>query len=188
MKKYLLIICLICISWTAQGVEVGGEMLDDSAHLGSHNLILNGAGVRSKFIFDVYVVALYLGAKKNSATAVMSDMGEKRITLHLLRDVNAEELLFSFKKAIKKNHTDEELLEIKEQLHDFEMIFHALVKVKKGDVIFLDYQRSTGTQIRLNGSERGIIVGTAFYTAMLKIWLGEQPAQDDLKQKLLGWQ
>lgn len=188
MKKFIIIIWLMCFSCAAQGVEVGGLMLDDSVHLGSSNLVLNGAGVRSKFIFDVYVAALYLGAKKSSAGAVMSDVGEKRIALHLLRDVSAEELLFAFEKAIKKNHSDEEMMAMKAPLHDFGAIFHIMARVKKGDVIYFDYQRSTGTNIQINGSERGVIPGSAFYSALLKIWLGDQPAQDDLKLKLLGGQ
>jgi len=60
--------------------------------------------------------------------------------------------------------------------------------LQAGDVILLDYQPAIGTQLTLNGTLRGTIPGRQLYTALLKIWLGEQPAQDDLKLKLLGGQ
>lgn len=185
MKKLFWILFLCCLSGVTQALEVGGAILDDTAHLGNSNLVLNGAGVRSKFIFDVYAIGLYLNGKKTSTQAVFADPGEKRITLQLLRDVNSEELLFAFQKAIEKNHSDEEMRAMKEPLHDFEALFH-IMRLRKGDTIYLDYQRGLGTQVRLNGSERGNIAGAQFYTALLKIWLGDQPAQDDLKLKLLG--
>jgi hypothetical protein len=37
------------------------------------------------------------------------------------------------------------------------------------------------------GQQRGKdIPGEDFYRALLRIWLGEKPVQDDLKQALLG--
>lgn len=185
MNKLLGMLFFFCLSGATQALEVGGAILDDTAHLGNSNLVLNGAGIRSKFIFDVYAIGLYLNGKKTSASAVFSDVGEKRIVIQLLRDINAEELLFAFQKAIEKNHSDAEMRAMKEPLHDFEALFH-IMRLKKGDAIYLDYQRGLGTQVRLNGSERGNIAGAQFYTALLKIWLGDQPAQNDLKLKLLG--
>jgi len=51
MKRLLLVALLFCLSSTALAVEVGGVVLEDSAHLGNSNLLLNGAGVRSKVFF-----------------------------------------------------------------------------------------------------------------------------------------
>jgi hypothetical protein len=186
MSRLLLVALLFCLSVSAQAVEVGGAAVDDSVHLGSSNLVLNGAGVRSKFILDLYVAALYLDRKKSSVSAVLADPGEKRIAIYLLRNINVEDLLYGFKTAIEKNHTAEELRLIEHQRSEFENIFHKMGKLKKGDVILMDYQRGIGTEISVNGGERGSIPGAAFYTALLKIWLGEKPAQDDLKQQLLG--
>jgi hypothetical protein len=186
MKKLLLLTMLLCMSLNVHAQEVASVHLDDTAHLGGSNLVLNGAGVSSKFIFDSYVAALYLTAKKSSATNVLTDAGDKRIYLHVLRDISAEDLLYDLSTAIEKNHTDAELQAMKIARQEFEMIFHTMVKVNKGDVIILDYQRGLGTQISVNGGVRGTIVSAAFNTALLKIWLGENPVQEDLKQKLLG--
>lgn len=186
MKKSLLIVLLFCLSTATYAVEVGGVVLDGAVHPGSSNLVLNGAGVRSKFVFDLYVAALYLGAKTPTAAAVLTDAGDKRIALHLLRDISADHLLSAFKHAIENNHTREELKALQVSLTQFEQVFNKVGEVKKGDIITMDYQRDIGTLVAVNGVAQGMIAGFAFNTALLKIWLGDKPAQQDLKLKLLG--
>lgn len=186
MKRFLLAAVLLGLGLVAQAVELDGVKLDDSVHLGSRNLLLNGAGVRSKYIFDLYVAALYLDGRKNSAEAVLADTGEKRIALYVLREIQAEELLYGIRTGMEKNNTDEDMQKMKDALHDFEVVFRRMGRVSGGDVILLDYQPDTGTLITVNGSDRGTIPGRRFYNALLKVWLGEKPAQDELKLKLLG--
>ncbi len=186
MKKILLIVLLCCLTPLAQAIEMYGVQLDDTVHLGNSNLQLNGAGIRSKYFFDLYVTALYLSAKKSSAEEVLVDAKEKRIALYMLRGMRAEDLLYRFNTGIEKNCTDEEVHAMKDELHAFEIIFHQMVDVKKNDVLLLDYLPAAGTQIVVNGTVRGTIAGRQLYSALLKIWLGPRPAQDDLKLKLLG--
>lgn len=185
--KFLFLV-LLCLSWNVQAVSVGGVTVDDSIHLGSRNLVLNGAGMHYKFIFDWYVVSLYLGDRKNTAAAVLADQNEKRIALYMQRDISAGELIYTFIKAIEKNHTDEELKVMKDELHIFEVIFYNTGKIKEGGVILFDYQRGLGTRVSVEGVVRGIIPGAVFNSALLKIWLGEKPADKKLKLKLLGGQ
>jgi hypothetical protein len=175
VRKILLI--LLLLSFNAQAAEVGGIQLDDAAHLGSSNLVLNGAGVRSKFVFDWYVAALYLSSKKSSAAAALSDVKEKRIALYVLDDINAEDLLYSFTRGIEHNNSDDQLQALKDQRREFDLVFHKMGTANKGDIIMLDYLPGIGTRV---------IVNDAFYTALLKIWLGDDPVQNDLKLKLLG--
>ncbi|MBK9160524.1 MAG: chalcone isomerase family protein [Nitrosomonadales bacterium] len=186
MKKLLSVLCGLLLSMNVGATEVEGVKLADRVHLGSRDLVLNGAGVRSKLIFDLYVAALYLGERKNSGDAVLADAGEKRIALHLLRDISAETLSEAFNKAIISNHTPAELAALDASLKQFMAIFAAMNEVKKGDVITLDYLPASGTRVGVNGTEKGLIVGAGFNVALLKVWLGVKPAQDDLKRKLLG--
>ena len=185
MKKILLAILLL-LSTQVQAAEVSWVKLPDTVYLGSHDLVLNGAGVRSKFFLDLYIAALYLVEKRSSAEAVLSDGGEKRMALHLLRDISADHLLSAFNKTLTANHTPSELAALDASIKQFNAIFIAMDEVKKGDVVTLDYQPSRGTQVSVNSVLKGTIVGAAFNTALLKIWLGDKPAQDDLKLKLLG--
>ena len=56
----------------AQAAEVGGVKLDDKVNVGGQELVLNGAGVRTRAIFKVYVGSLYVPAKANTRAAVLA--------------------------------------------------------------------------------------------------------------------
>ena len=58
-------------------------------------------------------------------------------------------------------------------------------QAKEGSIVTLDFVDGT-TKVGLDGTERGSIQGAAFNEALTKIWIGEHPAQDDLKKAMLG--
>lgn len=186
MKKLLLMMATLMLSASLQAAEVGGVKLADSVHLGNRDLVLNGAGVRSKFIFDVYVAALYLDQKTTSDAAVLANANEKRVALHLLREVSGETFAEAFHKAMTSNHSAAELSALDAPLKQFSAIFTSMKEVNKGDVVTLDYLPGSGTQVSVNGVSKAMIAGAIFNTALLKMWLGNKPAQEDLKKKLLG--
>lgn len=185
MKKYLVMLFLFLCA-PAQAVEVAGVKLADTVQLGMSNLQLNGAGTRSKFFFKVYVGALYLRQPQTSAQAIIADENAHRIALHMLRELSSKKLLSAFNEVIEANHTQAEQAELAIELNQMTEIFNQVKEVKAGDVITLDYVPDSGTQISVNGLPQGTIAGKAFNSALLKIWLGEKPAQDDLKLKMLG--
>ena len=186
MKKFLLITLFFCLSLSARAFELNGVQLEDTVHMGNSNLLLNGAGVRDRYFFDLYVVALYLSAKKSSLEEVLADAKEKRIALYMLRGMRAEDMLFRINRGIENNLTDEELRALKGDLQELGSIFHQMQEMEAGDILLLDYQPAIGTQITVDGVLRGTIPGRRLYSALLKIWLGGQPAQHELKLKLLG--
>lgn len=186
MINLLFSVLLLSLCANSYATEVAWVKIADSAFVGHHNLRLNGAGVRSKFFLDLYIAALYLRAQKTSETEVFADDGEKRMALHMMRDIYADQLLNAFSKGIEDNHAQPELVDLAAPIKQFSTIFMAIKEIKRGDVVTLDYQPGRGTQISVNGMFKGIVAGKAFYTALLKIWLGNNPAQEDLKLKLLG--
>ena len=185
MKK-LIALFLLCLSAQAFALEVSGVKIADSVHLGSHDLVLNGAGLRTKLFFKVYVAALYLTQKQTVANAIIADENPQRVALHMLRNLSDEQLLNAFNEAIAANHTKAEMTALEVPIKQMTEIFHVEKEIKVGDVITLDYLPGSGTQISLNGAAHGTIAGDIFHRALLKIWLGENPAQDSLKLKLLG--
>lgn len=186
MKKLLLIMLGLFLSWNVSAKEVAGVKLADSVQLGGSSLVLNGAGIRTKIIFKVYVAALYATQKQTSAGAILADSNPQRVALHMLRELSDEKLLSAFNEAIEANHTPAELSALAAPLKQMADIFHQVKEVKEGDVITLDYVAESGTQIGVNGTPRGTIAGESFHRALLKIWLGNKPVQDDLKKSLLG--
>jgi len=177
-------------AWLSLGpafaAEVEGVKLADKAQVGGSELTLNGAGVRTRVFFKVYVGALYLQKKAGSTDAVLGDSGAKRIAMHMLRDLDAEQLFSALNEGLKKNHAPGELARLEPQVKQLEGIFNAVKAANKGDVILLDYLPGAGTRVTVRGDDKGTIAGEDFNRALLRIWLGEQPADSALKKAMLG--
>jgi len=181
-----LVLGLWLAAGTAVAAEIEGVRLDDKVQVGGAELALNGAGVRTRVFFKVYVGALYLPKKSATPDAVLGEAGAKRIAMHMLRDLDAEQLVSAFNDGLKKNHAPGELTKLEPQMKQFDAIFTAVKAVKKGDVVLLDYLPGTGTRVTVRGEDKGTIAGEAFNRALLRIWLGEQPADTSLKKAMLG--
>ena len=168
--------------------EVEGVKLADKLRVSDAGpeLILNGAGVRTRVFFKVYVGALYLQKKENATDAVLADAGPKRVAMHLLRDLTAEQLFSALNDGLKNNHTPEQLANLGPQLKQLEDVFNAVKAAKNGDVILLDYLPGAGTRVTVRGDDKGTIPGEEFNRALLRIWLGNQPADASLKKAMLG--
>ncbi len=187
MKNLVLIFAGLLLGLNAWAVDVGGVDLPEKLHLGDRDLVLNGAGVRTRYVFfDMYVAALYLTARTNSGEAVLSGDGGKRMALHMLRDVSSETLSTSFKRTIVRNLAAADLTAIDAQLKQLDVLFGMMSEAKEGDIITMDYIPGKGTEIAFNDVTIGVIEGAAFNSALLSIWLGSRPVQEQLKKKLLG--
>jgi uncharacterized cupredoxin-like copper-binding protein len=186
MNKLLVLVCGLLLSLNAHARFVGDVNVPDTAQVAGASLQLNGAGTRVRVIIDVYVAALYLGKTTNSADAVFADAGAKRVALHMLYGMKSEKLLGAFKDAIEANHSPAELTAIDAGMKKFYAIFDSVSGVSPGDTIYLDYVPAVGTKVTINGKERGVVEGANINRALLKIWLGENPVQNDLKKDMLG--
>jgi len=186
MQKVLLFLPALLLSLSLHAQTVASINIEDNITLqdSAKKLVLNGAGIRTKFIFDIYIGALYLEQKQNTPVAIYQLGGEKRIHMHFLYDeISKEKLTNSWSEGFKNNHNDNELAKLQARINQFNAMFQA---VKTGDVINLDFNPEKGTTVIINDVSKGVIKGNDFFSALLKIWLGEQPADNDLKQAMLG--
>lgn len=189
MRKYvsaLLLTLLVFLCVPATAAEVAGVKLDDKIALGGQDLVLNGAGIRTKVIFKVYVAGLYVAQPQQTAAGVLAQKGPRRVQMVMLRDLTAEQLLDAVDAGLKDNNAATELEAIKPQVEQLRTIFTALKEAKKGDVVALDYLPESGTKVVMNGTAQGTIPGEPFNRALLKVWLGDKPVDGDLKRALLG--
>jgi hypothetical protein len=170
-----------------QAVEVEGQKFDPTVVVGGQTLNLNGVGLRKRAIFKVYVAGLYAGQKSTSATAILNDKGARRVSLRMLRDVEAQSFIDSFNEGLKNNTPEAQLNAMKPQVDALVATLKSIGEAKKGDVINFDYTPDGGTRITLNGQPKGsAIPGADFFAAVLRIWLGEKPADEALKKGMLG--
>jgi ZIP family zinc transporter len=177
----------LAMSLAARGATVAGVDLADTAKVGSSTLVLNGAGKREKFIFDVYVAGLYLQTHESDAAQVSGDAGPKRISMTLLRNLSAEQLSDALREGIALNSTPGEIAALQPQVDALIAIMTAIGTAHKGDVITIDFLSDGNTVVGIGGEPRGKpIPGASFQRALLGVWLGAKPVQADLKEALLG--
>ena len=174
----------LCTAGAAFAAEIGGVKLDDKVSIDGQELVLNGAGIRTKVFLKIYVVGLYLPQPAKDLPAVFSK-APRRIEMNMLRALSADQIVDALLDTMQDNNTPAELAAVKAQTDQLASLIRAFKEVKEKDVITLDFVDS-GTRLGWNGKNYGTIPGGAFNQALTKIWLGEKPVQADLKKALLG--
>jgi len=178
------ILLLFLLAVPAFAAEVAGVKIEDQTRVGNAELTLTGAGVRKRLLFQVYAMGLYVADRKADLVA---QGGAKRVAIHMLRDVDAATFTEALSDGIRKNHGAAEFKALEPRIARLGAIMAEMKEAKKGMVILLDGVPGAGTQVTIDGKPSGKpIEGDDFYRALLRIWLGEKPVQDDLKKALLG--
>jgi Chalcone isomerase-like len=181
--RVLGILCFMVFAWPAFAAEIAGVKLPET----DQQLVLNGAGLRKRAFFQVYAIGLYLAEKKAAAAEAIGAAGPKRVAIHMLRDVDAEQFTGALMDGMKDNHGEAEMKALEPRVKQLAAIMAALKEAKTGMRITLDWAPASGTQVTVNGKPAGApIPGEDFYRALLRVWLGDNPVQDDLKKALLG--
>jgi long-chain acyl-CoA synthetase len=172
------------IAMPVGAAEVGGVKLDDKASVGGQELVLNGAGIRTRAIFKVYVGSLYVPAKAQDLAGVLAK-APRRVQLNLLRNLSPDQLVDALVEGLKENNSEAEFAAVKKETDQLVSIMKAFGDVKEGNVVTLDFVDGA-TKIGFNGTAKGSIPGEAFNKALVKVWLGDRPVQADLKKAMLG--
>lgn len=147
-------------------------------------LVLNGAGVRTKMFFKIYVAALYLPSPVKNAEKIVSSEVPKRVSMSFLySEVSKKKMDDAWQDGFSGNVPPEQMNALTQRLNRFKDMFGTM---KEGDVVWLDYLPETGTRVTINGVDKGVIDGQDFSAALLNVWLGQKPVTDSLKGDLLG--
>lgn len=170
----------------AQPVDLAGAKFEPQMPVAGATLGLNGAAIRYKVVFKVYAVGLYLPAKAASLEAVVAQQGPKRVHAVMLRDVGGSELGKNFAQNFEANVTREEFAASINQIFRFGELFASRKMMKAGESFTLDWIPGTGTIVSINGVPQGEpYPGTAFYTGLLKLWIGDRDSAG-VRAALLG--
>jgi len=197
MRKYIALTALaaalavpyLALAQTAQAqtTEVAGVKFANTLQVGNTKLQLNGAGVRYKVVFKVYAAALYLTDKATTPEAVLAAPGPRHLQIVMLREIDANELGKLFTKGMEQNAPREEFSKSIAGIMRMSDIFSSRKKLVAGDSFAVEWVPGTGTVITVNGKPEGApIKEPEFYSALMKIWLGKSPADQQLKDALLG--
>lgn len=187
MRWWRIAAVLLSMPVVANAAEVAGIELEEQTTLGNSDLLLNGAGLRKRQFFNVYVAGLYLTEKRQSAAGVLTLAGPKRVRITLMRNLSARKLVDGLTDDVRDNSSPEEQNAVKGRLEHLAATLLALQQGRKGDVITLDWLPDTGTLLSVNGEVKGkAIPGDDVYRALLRAWIGDRPTSAGLKRALLG--
>lgn len=184
--RTLLAAALLSASIAQAAVQVGGVDFQPELRAQKGTLALNGAGLRTRVGFKVYAMGLYLRAPLAEAGTILADKGEKRIRIVLIRDLEAKQFGDALQAGLEKNHDAATLAALKPATDALLTALAAVGEVRTGTEIVLDRLGNGATRLLVDAKQHGEdIADTAFYPALLRIWLGERPADSDLREALL---
>ena len=178
---------LLAAAASAAVVDVAGVKLDDTIELRGAKLALNGAGVRYKAVFKVYTAGLYLNKKAGTPEEVMAATGPKRLSITMLREIDSAELGKLFTRGVEDNSPKGEMSRLIPGLIRMGQIFSDQKKLLPGEVFTIEWLPGVGTVITVKGKVQGEpFKEPEFFNALMRIWLGPNPADWKLKDALLG--
>ncbi|CAM3704698.1 chalcone isomerase family protein [Flavobacterium gelidilacus] len=185
MKKQILALLLVVIATFSMNAQktVSGVKVDDKLSLEGKDLTLNGAGIREKFWMDLYVGSLYTTKKTTNGQDVVDSKDAAAIKLNIVSGMITSEKMISAINEGFDNSTNKNTASLKTKIDKFKGFFKD--KIVKGDVFIIMYD-GTEVSVYKNGAKKGSIDGYDFKKALFGIWLGKKPADDDLKDGMLG--
>jgi len=174
----------VVLSAPVLGAECIGVQVPDSVKAGDAELVLNGLGIRKATLLNVkvYVAGLYLPQKSGDAGQILGTDQPWQLSLHFVRDVDASDIRDAFDEGFKKaaggklDALSKRIDALNAQMVDF----------KEGQHLSYAYEPAKGTIVDANGKSGGAIEGADFATTLLKISIGPEPPNEDLKSGLLG--
>ncbi len=164
--------------------DVQGVRLPDELEFAGTRLLLNGAGVRTKYFVDAYVAGLYLTHPSRDARWIVSADEPMAVRMQIVSSLITPERMEEALRESFRNAMGGDLSPIEPQLDRFIEVFKR--GIRPGDVYDVVYQPGVGVQVYKNGKLRATEPGITFKRACFGAWLGDRPAQVSLKKAMLG--
>lgn len=154
--------------------------------LAETELVLNGGGVRKLYFFKIFVAGLYLPVKSHDAQIIINADEPSIIRLHAVSKAITSERL--------SDAIQERLNEVtKGQGEKFQSRIDLMreklkqEKIEIGDECDICYTPNEGIRLLKNGKDLNVLItGLDFKQALWANWMGENPADENLKKGLLG--
>ncbi len=183
----LLLGCGLFVLPSARALQLHGVQIPTQQVVGTQTLQCNGAGTRWILFFKIYVAGLYLPRPARSASQALAMAGPKQMRLVMLRDVSGKELVQHMESDLKANLSSRQLAPFKPALERLRSAFMARHDLPSGAVIDMRELPAGGLEVLINGEPLGAPLRQAgLFDAVLRAWLGSNPADARLKRALLG--
>jgi len=175
----------------ASALDVAGVNYRPVTTVQGVSLQLNGAGVRQMAATPLYTAGLYLEQKASTTQGVLQAKGAKQVRVVMLRETDGKEMGDLLAKGLVGNSSDEELANLIPEIMELGTLIAERGKLRAGDSFQIDWNAAGGTTISViqRGSRKPAIEVFAkpdLIGAMMRMWIGEHPADPALKAALLG--
>ncbi len=188
LKTSLFILFSLFINATTYALNVSDVELTNTleADIQHPEMQLNGASLRELYLLiDTYVGALYLEETSQSPQQIINSEQHKRMVFHvLMKRVSARRLSNALHEALVLNISAQQHKDLQHELDTMVGFFEG--KIRKGEEAIFHYTPGKGTQVSVSGKVKGIIPGKDFFSAMLKVWIGQNPVTRVFKEQILG--
>lgn len=188
-SRWTLVVALIAASALAQAAPPTRTTADlpDSITVGGQSLALNGSGTRYKAMFQVYEAGLYAGAPVRSVDDLAALAGPKLMRLVASRDIPTNELGKMLIKGLTESNPRDELMRQLTGVAQVGGMFGSRQQILAGESFGFQFMPGVGTILLINDRAVGEPVQDgAFFTLLMRIWLGQKPIDERLKARLLG--
>lgn len=165
-------------------VKVGRTIMDYEIESFGETLKMNGAGDRSLLFIELYSIALYLQNKNQDALGLCFADETMSMSVVITSKIIDRELFLESIQEDFERVTDNNPGPLQGRIDKATNFFKE--PIVKDDIIEFAYEKGVGTHFVKNGKELGLIEGQDFKFALYKIWLGDKPINNKLKNELLG--
>lgn len=185
MKKTIYFLAFILsFQFSFAQKEISGILPAKTIEVGNEKLNYQGAGLREKYFLDLYVGTLYLQTKNSNAASIINQDESMAITLDIVSGmITSEKMIAAIDEGFQKS-TQGNTAPLEAKITSFKAAFSD--EIVKGDHFVIAYLKGKGTEIYKNGKKIKRIEGDEFKKALFGIWLGKEPADEDLKAGMLG--
>jgi hypothetical protein len=164
---------------TTAGVTLADVKLPGTVEVAGRQLLLNGASIRKKSMFKVYVAGLYLTFKSSDANVILAADSARRMFMQYLRDVDKEKICDGWNEGLKDNTPNPSA----QLTADFKTLCGYMTNMKEKEQLMFTYVPGTGTEVSAGGKVMGTIAGKEFADALLRAWIGPKPGPGESFKK-----
>ena len=169
-----------------------GQSFPAARTVDGKSFTLLGTGVRKKFMFKVYAMALYAESSDGKkAFAAGGDHGatwvahggfDKLGIMHFMRDVESEKTRGAYTETLADALADSS--PIKASAQQFIALFDH--DMKKGEELSVHTSSDGKVVIDQAGTKKTMQAPPALVKAIWEIWLGKKPVSEDLRSSLVS--
>ncbi len=164
-------------------ITVEGVTMPANLSAKSEQLVLNGAGLREKLFFDLYVGGLYLKSKSTDAKSIIEKDEAMAIKIEIISTlISSEKMIEAIDEGMTKS-TKGNTTPLAKEIAQFKDAFKE--EIVEGDKYDIIYVPGEGVTVYKNSKKVQNIAGLAFKKAAFGIWLCDEPADEDLKEEML---